>query len=426
MDDETTDDAPESGDPDGGFSPGRQRRRFLAAAAALGTGAFAGCLGDDGGSSGDDDGSDDGNGSDGGPTVFVFNTGEGTVSVVDPATDEVVETLDVDLTSSFPSNQFAPRLTDAPEQSLWLNVDRGVRALEVGTLAEVASVETGSGANWQERSPDGARVVVSAREPAHRQVLIDADIASETFGEELESIDRPGDGDGAGPCDVTFHPDGEYAYVPDLFADTLTVIDVDSFEIESQTAVESAGDGPSRPWMGTASWDGQYLLVEHDEGETGTESVWDVSDPAEPRELARLGADEGLGENPLTSEIGPDSETGYVLTPDTGDVTVIDLGAREVTDRIDLGGSAFVGTWDPGREKLYLPVRSSDEVAVVDHATGEVETRIDVGARPYGATAARVRPDATAGLDGAQAEFVGSRSYDTTYCIGNCACGHEL
>ncbi|MDS0293744.1 hypothetical protein [Halogeometricum luteum] len=420
---------------------GVSRRRMLAGSAAAGAAATAGCAGggEGGSGSGDDNPAATGTGTGDAPTVsnpptvFVFNTGDGTVSVVDVESDEVVETRALGLSSSFPSNQYAPRLTTAPEDSLWLNVDRGVRALSVGSLAETASVETESGANWLERTPNGRHVVVSAREPAHRQLRIHADPSSDRFGEVSGDIDRTGEattGDqaGPGPCDVTVHPDGEFAYVPDLFADTLTVLRIDPFEIETQVEVDPVGDGPARPWMGTVSPDGRTLLVEHDEGETGTESIWDLSDPANPEERVRLTGDDGLGRRPLTSEIGPDSETGYVFTPGSDDVTVVDLRAGDVTGRLDLGGSAFVGTWDPAHAKLYVPVQTRDEVAVVDHARGEIVERIAVGANPYGATAARARPrpDSTAALGTALARLGIREPVETTYCIGNCACGHRL
>ena len=403
--------------------PDLSRRTLLAGTAAVGTAATAGCL-------------DDGNGDDSGdgevvtrPTMFVFNTGDGTVSLVDVETDSVVETRSLGMTASFPSNQFSPRLTDDTEKPLWLNVDDGVRAVSSGPLEELAEIETGSGANWQEQTPDGRHLVVSAREPAHRQFKIDADPESDSFGEVTGEIEREseggrGDNDGPGPCDVTIHPDGEYAYVPDLFGDTLTVLDIDAFEIVSQIDVESSDGAAPVPWMGTAAWDGKRLLVEHNDGAVGSESIWDLSDPAEPVERVRLTPDDGLGEGPLTSEIGPDSEFGYVFTPGTNDVSVVDLAAGAVEQRLDLGGSAFVGSWDPERTKLYVPVQTSGEVAVIDSERREIVDTIEVGPEPYGVTAATVRLETGRETAPAVAKLTGE--YETTYCIGECACGHEL
>jgi len=418
------------------------RRGLLAGSATAGAALTAGCPSGPG-DGGTDTGTATGSERPGGDTVVVFNTGDATVSLIDPARDKVVDTQHVGLSASFPSNQYAPDLTTAGEDPLWLNVGRGVRAVAAGSLSEVARVETGSGSNWQELTPDGGSVVVSAREPAHRNLLVDADRDSETFGEAVGAIDRAdeggrGDRSGPGPCDVTVHPDGEFAYVPDLFGDTLTVLRIDPFEIERQIDVPTpdggdsgGGDGgtdaAAAPWMGTVAPSGDRLIVEH---RTGTESVWDTSDPAAPALLAQLTPDaDGLGEGALTSEVGPESRYGYVFTPGTDDVSVVDIETESVTDRIDIGGSAFAGTWDPAREKLYVPVQTSDEVAVIDADARELVERIPVGSAPYGATAARVRPepDESASLLAAMAAVgldVGEA--DTTYCIGNCACGHQI
>jgi YVTN family beta-propeller protein len=404
------------------------RRLFLAGSLAAGTAATAGCSSDDSGES-----TPEQTGAEQADSVFVFNTGDRTMSVVDTDTDSVVGTASLGVTASFPSNQYAPGLTDSESDPLWLNVDRGVRGLAVGSLGEVAAVETGSGANWLEVTPDGTQLVVSAREPAHKQVRIAADPAAEDFGSVTAELDRTDEGgrggrEGPGPCDVTVHPDGAYAYVPDLFGDTLTVLDVDAFEIATQVAVPPVVGDAGKPWMGTVAPDGETLLVEHDEGQSGTESIWDTSDPAAPTEQVRLTADDGLGRRPLTSEIGPDSEVGYVFTPGTDDVTVIDLTDGTVTERIDLGGSAFVGTWGPNHRKLYVPVQTSDELKIIDHEQRAVTATLSVGSRPYGATAGRVRPTPET-LSNAAAnrrlysELAGG---GTTYCIGNCACGHRL
>jgi YVTN family beta-propeller protein len=100
-----------------------------------------------------------------------------------------------------------------------------------------------------------------------------------------------------------------------------------------------------------------------------------------------------------------------------------------VTTRLDLGGSAFVGTWNPSRTKLYVPIQTTDEVAVIDHERREVIERIGVGPSPYGATSAQVRPhsDSTAATALAMARLgISTERPETTYCIGNCACGHRL
>jgi YVTN family beta-propeller protein len=403
--------------------PAVSRRLLLAGSAAAGATATAGCLGGD-----TTDEKDSESEVVERPSMFVFNTGDGTVSVIDSENDSVVGTHAVGLTASFPSNQFTPRLIDQPSDPLWLNVDDGVRAVTVGSFEQRSHVSTGSGANWQEQTPDGTRLVVSAREPAHRQLRLDADPMSEDFGAVTATIDRSseggrGDNEGPGPCDVTIHPDGEYAYVPDLFGETLTVLDIDAFEIVRQVDIESSSSAVE-PWMGTVAWDESTLLVENNGGDGGSESIWDLSEPADPVEMSRITPEDGLGRGPLTSEIGPNSEFGYVFTRETEDVTVIDLASGEVQKRLDLGGRAFVGSWNTARSKLYVPVQTTNEVAVIDAGNREISQRIDVGAEPYGVTAAPLR-GASEGESGASLEQLAGE-YETTYCMDQCACGHEL
>jgi len=60
---------------------GVSRRQLLAGSATAEAVATAGCLGGDGGSEPTEQ-----------ATVFVFNTGDGTVGLIDPERDELVET----------------------------------------------------------------------------------------------------------------------------------------------------------------------------------------------------------------------------------------------------------------------------------------------------------------------------------------------
>lgn len=57
------------------------------------------------------------------------------MSLIDPESDNLAETRALDLSSSFPPNQYTPGLTDDPDNSLWLNVGRGVRGLAIGSLS---------------------------------------------------------------------------------------------------------------------------------------------------------------------------------------------------------------------------------------------------------------------------------------------------
>lgn len=387
---------------------------MLQTSGAIGaTAAVAGCLGDD---------------ADTQATVFVFNTGEMTVSLLDPERDELVRSEYIGTTSSWPSNQYAA--VDPDIETLWMNVEGGVYGFDTGEeLSQVADIETGSDANWQELSPDGQHLVISAREPAHTHYRVDADPDSDTFGEITGEIDRSGESDPPpAPCDITFGPDGEYSYCADRDADLLTVIRTDPFEIVTQLEIEPLGDSAVAPFMDTASWDGNYVSIENFEEYEGdgTESIVDISDPEDPEEIHRFTTEDGLAPSPMTSEWGPENEICYVFGEE---VTVIDVPELEIIGNIDVGGRTFTGTWEPNREKLYVPIQSNDEVAVIDHETRDVRDTIEVGASPRGVTARSVRPGENtqarllAAFAGMGLTFGDEPT--ATYCEHDCHCGHH-
>lgn len=414
------------------FSRGVDRRRVLRSSATVGAAAtLSGCA------------VPTEAGGERAPTVYVFNNGDRTVTIVDAETVEVLETVFVGTTASFPANQYGTG-ADSTYDVCWLNVDGGVRALDAHTLEEIAHVETGLGPNYPNLTPDERHLVVAAGgtlslEPdpddpdEHLLVRIDADSDSETFGEVTAELAVGY----TGPCDATLGPDGEYAYVPEVANETLTVVRIDPFEVAARIdAGVPAGDGDVLPFMATASFDGEYLLVENGEGDLGPDpevpregsaSIWDLSDPEAPVERERVTRDDGLPALPITSEVAPDSEAAYLFTPDADAVTVLDLEERAVDRVLDVGGSSISGAWGPHREKLYVPVQTENRVAVIDHAEREVVATLEAGESPTGAVGGIVRPEADA-LERVRASLaslglsVGAR--EPTFCPDDhCYCG---
>jgi YVTN family beta-propeller protein len=416
------------------FADGIDRRRLLRASGAVGaTTALAGC-------SGDGDAGVDGGSGDPAPTVFVFNNGDRTLSVIDAERDAVVSTAFLGTTASFPANQYGTGVEDEHDV-LWLNVSGGVRAFDQRTLEELAFVETGYGPNYPNLTPDGDHLLIASGgttgldpdgDADHAIFRVDAVRDSDTFGEVNARIDTGY----VGPCDVTLAPDGEHAFVADIAGEALRVVRVDPFETVRRVDVgEPAGEGRVLPFMCTASFDGELLLVENGEGtlgadpevpRRGSESVWDVSDPENPEAIAKITRDDELPGMPITSEVAPDSTAAYLFIPGEG-VGVIDLTANEYATTLDVGGSAIAGAWGPNREKLYVPVQDANRVAVIDHASRSVVATVDVGEAPTGAVAGAVRPEADAAsrLQASLASLgVAFGDWEAAWCMDDhCYCG---
>ncbi|UHQ96397.1 hypothetical protein HYG82_22795 (plasmid) [Natrinema halophilum] len=412
------------------FRNGIDRRRVLQSSATIGaTATLSGCLSESDGQRA--------------PTVYVFNNGDRTLSIIDATTDELIETVHIGTTASFPANQYGTGI-DSASEALWLNVSGGVKALDQHTLEEIAAIETGFGPNYPNLTPDGAHLLVAAggtttleSDPPdpddHVLVRIDADRESDTFGEVTGEIEVGY----SGPCDMTLGPDGAYGFVADIANETLTVLRVDPFEIATRIDVgEPTGDGNVLPFMCTASFDGDRLLVENGEGELGSdpeipregsESIWNISDPETPVELERITRDDGLSAPPITSEVDPSTDAAFLFTPGIEAVTVIDLEEQAVDREIAIGGSAIAGAWGPARETLYVPVQTANHVAVIDPDQRAVRTTIDTGESPTGAVGGMVRPETSASqrMRSSLASLglpVGDR--ESTVCPDdNCYCG---
>lgn len=187
--------------------------------------------------------------------------------------------------------------------------------------------------------------------------------------------------------------------------EAIRVLTVDPFETVARVGSgEPVTEGNVLPFMCTAAFDGEYLLVENGEGtlggdpevpREGSESLWDISDPENPEEVGKITRDDGLPGAPVTSEVSPDNEAAYLLIPGEG-VGVIDLKSFEYEATLDVGGSSISASWGPNREKLYVPVQDANQVAVIDHASREVVETIGVGEAPTGAAAGTVRPESDA------------------------------
>jgi hypothetical protein len=322
--------------------------------------------------------------------IVVANAGDAqtgtapSLSVVDPATYEVVGEFSVAQPYSFPATRW-----DFRRDLLWGWGDAdNVIAVRLSSGERVVDLPTGSSENYTELTPDGRFVVVTARF-ADRYLKVGADPEHGDFGRVVAELRTY---QGASPCDMTMTPDGRYAYAPDRGGDTLTTLRVDTFERASQIRVASRTRAALEPYMATASPTGNVLLVENavvpGGSPTGSESVFDLSDPAKPVEVARLGAGDGLGAGPITSGISLDGRYGLVICRDASAVSVIDLERLAVVERVQFpaGSNPLTGTfaYDGRGETFFVPLPGRDAVAAIKVPSFDLEL-IPVGARPMNA-----------------------------------------
>jgi YVTN family beta-propeller protein len=341
-----------------------------------------------------------GGGSHGGPSV----------TLIDPGTLDVLATVPLAGAFSFPATRWDPK-----RDLIWSGFAEAgaVDAFRLSTGKRVAHVPTESNQNYTELTPDGSAVVVAARF-RDRLLKVAADPAAADFGSVLARLDQPR---GSQPCDVTVRSSGDYAYVPDRGTDTVTTLDVASFEVVSRVRVHRrGGPGPLEPYMATVSPTGNVLFVENavvaGASQTGSESIFDLTDPERPREVARLSSVDGLGRMPLTSEITPDGRYGMVICRDSDEVSVVDTSTLKVVTNVTFpaGSHPVAGTflYGDGGSTLFVPLPGRDAVAAVGVPDFRVRKLIPVGPRPVGVVFLEAplpdRPQARVELGAALAE----------------------
>ncbi|MDZ7802235.1 MAG: beta-propeller fold lactonase family protein [Trueperaceae bacterium] len=320
--------------------------------------------------------------------IVVSNGGdadtEPSVSLIDPETLQVLATLPLADGFSLPATRW-----HFARDEIWTGgPNDAVSVYRLSSGGKVTELVTGSSQNYTEITPDG-RFVIDAARFEDRYLKIVADPNDPEYGRPAAQFDTY---DGASPCDMTMTRDGRYAYVPDRGGDTLSVLRIDPFERIAVIPMESFTGAPLEPYMATVSPDGHYLLVENAKveggSETGSESVFDLSDPENPVEVARLTPEDGLGVGPITSEFTPDGRYGIVICRDSSELSIIELKTASVVQSVTFpeGSNPITGTfaYRPSAETFFVPLPGRDAVAAVTLPDFQVATLIPVGARPVG------------------------------------------
>ncbi len=309
--------------------------------------------------------------------IYVPNLRSDTVSVIDPATYKVIDTLPVGR-----SPQHVVPSWDL--QTLWVTNNAEGRSDGSLTPIDPKTGKTGKAVEVDDPynmyfTPDGKEAIVVAEAHArldfrdahtmqlrssldapeckginHADFAIDGRYAIFTceFGGKLVKIDMVNrkvlgylDLDKKGmPQDIRVSPDGKVFYVADMMADGVFLVDGDSFTKIGfvKTGVGTHGLYPSR--------DGTKLYVAN----RGSNHV----------HAERRGNKKGVNK---------------------GSVSVIDFATREVVANwpIPGGGSPDMGNVSADGKTLWLSGRYDDLVYAFDTTTGAVR-KIKVGAEPHG------------------------------------------
>ncbi|MET9953085.1 hypothetical protein ABZ135_16230 [Streptomyces sp. NPDC006339] len=290
--------------------------------------------------------------------VYVPNTNSNTVSVIDPATYKVIETIPVGI-----QPQHVVPSWDL--KTLWVNNNRGHTLTPIDPATGVAGkpVEVHDPYNLY-FTPNGKYAVVMAS------------LDRELVFRDPHTMERkktvPVSCYGVNHAD--FSADGRYFIVSCEFSAELLKVDTEKMEVIGQQKLPLAGAMPQDVKI---SPDGKTFYI----ADMMAHGMWvlDGEKFTTPKLLPTGKGCHGL-------YVSRDSREMYVPNRGEGSISVFDFKQNKLTKKWWLpdGGSPDMGGVSADGKVLWLSGRYDSEVYAIDTTTGRQLARIPVGGGPHG------------------------------------------
>lgn len=315
--------------------------------------------------------------------VCISNEHEGSVTIVDGATREVIATIPVGkrprgihagpdgrylFVALSGSPSLGPPQLDAKGNPIFREVDEdeidhaahGIGVVDLRQRKFLKKLDAGSDPEEFAVSQDGKNLYVSNEDVATASVLNIAD-------GEVEQIIRVKEE----PEGVALSPDGRFVYVTCETGGEIFVIDTES----NKAAAEFMVGG--RPRTVAFLPDGSRAFIPSE-----TTGMLHVVNTADYKILKSIQLP--AGSRPMGTAMAADGKKLYVSTGRGGTVCVINPAAGEVLNTIPVGKRPWGLAISPDGKLLYVANGPSNDVSVVDLSTEKEIDRIKAGESPWG------------------------------------------
>ena len=285
--------------------------------------------------------------------VYVPNVVENSITVIDPATFEIVDSYQVEQLPYHvtPSWDMTQLLVNNEESSTFTVIDP-----ETGRPSDTVFAPFPYNFYY---TPDGETAIVVVE---RLQTLEFRD--TETW--ELKgSVYIPW----PGVDHLDFSKDGDYFLASSEWSGAVSKVDVEKMELVDYVEVGAL------PIDIKLSPDGEVFYVA-DQGSMGVH----VIEPEEMKEIDFI----PTGEGAHGLQVSRDTKSLYVSNRLEGTVSVIDFETRKVVDKWVTGGTPDMFQLSPDGRQLWVSGRYDGAVYVIDTKSGELLSTIYTGAQPHG------------------------------------------
>ena len=311
-----------------------------------------------------------------GGRVYITSEGSGTMTVIDPARQEVVATVNLgkrprgmvaspDGTLIYVALSGSPYAPPGVDESTLPPPDRGadgIGVFDVRTNTLLRVIPGGSNPEQLALSADGRTIYIANKDEEGVNLV---DVAS---GRITSTVSV-----GEEPEGLTFSPDGKFVYVTTEDEGKVAQIDTTTGKVVKQIRA------CNRPRTMVVAPDSLRAVIACEAD--GNLLVLDAI-ALEPIETIRLGK-EYL---PMGMTLTKDGKTLYVTTGRAAKVFVFDMATSTVTGSFAAGGTRPWGVaLSPDGRFLYTANGPSNDVSVIDLATQTVLKTLKAGDRPWGA-----------------------------------------
>ncbi|MET8748799.1 YncE family protein [Streptomyces sp. NPDC004667] len=290
--------------------------------------------------------------------VYVPNTNSNTVSVIDPATYKVIDTIPVGV-------QPQHVVPSWDMKTLWVNNNRG------HTLTPINPATGEAGEPVEVHDPYNLYFT-----PNGKYAVVMASMDRELVFRDPHTMNRvktvPVTCYGVNHAD--FSSDGRYFIVSCEFSGELLKVDTEKMEVVGQQKLPFEGAMPQDVKI---SPDGKTFYV----ADMMAHGMWVLS--GDKFDVPKL-LPTGKGCHGLY--VSRDSKEMYVSNRGEGSISVFDFKQNKLTKKWELpdGGSPDMGGVSADGKVLWLSGRYNSEVYAIDTATGKELARIPVGGGPHG------------------------------------------